>query len=140
MSGWVCQSVDTLDNGSHTGDSGSDGNGGGNDKCRGMISRTGCTKHGAMGNVQSMSNRRGKSSSNGRSRSDGLDMVQQGDSGTLLAPDVTMQCVGCDDTQHSVEAAPQDVHGMFGTTNGKSTSRMIQIEGVDAVPCVLIVK
>ena len=67
-----------------------------------MKSRTGCIKHGAMGNVQSMSNIRGTASNNGRRRSDGADMVQR-DSGILQAPVNTMQCVGCDDTQHSVE-------------------------------------
>ena len=35
-------------------DSDDDGNGEGEDKCRGMISRTGCTSHGAMGNIGSM--------------------------------------------------------------------------------------
>ena len=83
--------------------------------------------------VQNGNGRRSESSSNGDRRSDGTDMVQPGDSGTRLEPDVTMQRVGCDDTQHSAEAAPQDVHDMFRTTDGKSTSRMMQNKGVDAI-------
>ena len=82
-------------------DSEDDGNGGGKDKCRGMISRTGCTNHGAMGSIGSMKTIRGKSSNEGRRRSGGEDTVRR-DSGILQAPIDEIQCVGCDDTQHSI--------------------------------------
>ena len=89
-------------------DSDEDGNGGGKDKCSGMASRTGCTNHGAMGNIGSIKTIRNNSSFGGRRRS-GVEDTVRCDSGIVQAPIDEIQCMGCDETQHSIGISDERV-------------------------------